>query len=263
MLPRAAVLATVASTALGNSFAPPVQLHPCSAAGAASQRWTFGRNGSIYSLDDAGTRGYCLDVTHGQGGAHNAAAGAAIMAADCGDTTSLWAMRGSTVLSLQPDTPFCLGIPPTNTSSGTWDPMSVVQRAQLTNCSAPGAQFHVAKASSSAAVATSHSQHSSSGGGAPTLCKVNGADVSCYITKGGGPCGPGCPGPPVLPFKAPTPHGLQMSWELCARLCYNLNQSTAGIEYGGQCTVYLYRLIIIATVLQEITLKELALTIRF
>ena len=49
----AALLALAgARGAIANSFTPPLQLHPCVAAGgrgAASQLWSFGRNGSNLS----------------------------------------------------------------------------------------------------------------------------------------------------------------------------------------------------------------------
>ena len=214
----ALLLAAASTVVRGNSFTPPIQLHPCST-GAASQRWSFGHNGSIYSLDDAGTRGYCLDVARGQGGVYDMKVGAAIMGADCGNTTSmgtsLWVVRGSTVASMQPGTPFCLGIPPTNKNGG-WDPMSVAQRAQLTNCSAPAAQFHVVNATAATTSSRRHRSSSAAAAASPTACKVSSTGVACYITKGGGPCSP-CPGPSALPVPAPTPSGLQMSWELCAR----------------------------------------------
>eukprot|EP00729_Bicosta_minor_P016925 gene16925-25899_t len=50
-----------------NSFTPPLQLHPCAAGGAESQLWYFGKNGSIFTLDRAGTTGYCI-TTSGKGG---------------------------------------------------------------------------------------------------------------------------------------------------------------------------------------------------
>ena len=44
--------------AQANTFAPPVQLHNCSA-GAATQRWHQAANGSSYILDAGGHVGYC------------------------------------------------------------------------------------------------------------------------------------------------------------------------------------------------------------
>ena len=221
-----------------NSFSPPLQLHEC-VAGAASQTWSFGRNGSIFSLDKAGSLGYCIDIAHGQGNSPGTTAGVQIAAIDCGHTrtnargwneSSSWAVRGSTIASLQPGTPFCFGVPPNN--SGVWDPASVSQRGQLTDCAANAAQFHVVPA---VVPATAAATAAAPPPLPPTVCTVEEATVGCFLTKGGGPCSP-CPGPPALPVRAPAPPGLKMSLELCARLCYNINQSKAGVEYGNQCS---------------------------
>ena len=63
---------------IGPSALPWLQLHPC-ADGALSQRWTFGGNGSIYSLDHTGTLGYCLDIR-----ANGTKAGQQVFASNCG-----------------------------------------------------------------------------------------------------------------------------------------------------------------------------------
>ena len=65
---------------------PCLQLHPC-ADGALSQRWSFGGNGSIYSLDHAGTLGYCLDISGNQHPPqHGAKAGQQVFASNCGQS---------------------------------------------------------------------------------------------------------------------------------------------------------------------------------
>ena len=48
----------------------------------------------------------------------------------------LWQVRGSTLASLQPDTPLCFGIPPGQ--KGGWNGSDSNQRGELMNCSAPG-----------------------------------------------------------------------------------------------------------------------------
>ena len=48
--------------AQANTFAPPVQLHNCSA-GAATQRWHQAANGSSYILDACGHVGYQIPNT--------------------------------------------------------------------------------------------------------------------------------------------------------------------------------------------------------
>ena len=106
--------------------------------------------------------------------------------------------------------------------SGSWDG-GARQSGRLSNCSSPDAQFRFVGARGAALKLA----------GTPTVCKVPRADVACYITKGGGPCSP-CPGPKALPVPAPTPPGARMSWELCAQLCYGLNATKAGVEYGNQ-----------------------------
>lgn len=215
-----------------NDFTPPLQLHRC-VPDTPSQLWSFGTNGSIYSLDMARSIGYCLESSGNMSGAQ-------VMAANCGppsrgvDPTGgarqLWAVNHNTIVSLLPGTPLCFGVQPDK--NGIWNSTSVDQRGQLGNCSSATSHFVFSNSTDLRFRAHKFEEQPV----APTTCKVEASDVVCYKTKGGGPCGPGCPGPMALPIKAPTPNGLQMTWELCAHLCYNLNQTKAGIEYGGQCS---------------------------
>ena len=121
--------------AAANSYTPPLQLHPCAASQPASQRWAIGRNGSVFSMDRAGHIGYCIDILD-----NSTAKGATVQAANCGrsgasDPTAganqLWAVKGSSLASQQPATPFCLGVAP-GASNG-----------QLTSCSNSSAQFAI------------------------------------------------------------------------------------------------------------------------
>ena len=63
-----------------------LQLHPCAEGKALSQTWAFGANGSIYSLDQARSIGYCLDIAHAQGhsGSPGTKEGTPIFASNCG-----------------------------------------------------------------------------------------------------------------------------------------------------------------------------------
>ena len=153
-------------------------------------------------------------------------------------TDQLWEVREGTIAAMQPGNPFCLGVPPNK--SGGWDP-STSQSGQLTNCSSPWAQFRVGNATTTAAATAATAATANAVVGhqstPPTVCTVDNVNAACYTTKGGGPCsGNSCPGPKALSIAVEIPSGLQPTLELCARLCYNLNQSMAGVEYGGQCS---------------------------
>ena len=93
---------------------------------------SFDKNGSIYTLDRAGTTGYCLTTYGGQPGTP-VRAGMPVLGSDCGPDPStrnghkptlgidqLWAVRNGTIASIQPGNPFCFGVPPNQ--SGVWDP---------------------------------------------------------------------------------------------------------------------------------------------
>ena len=95
-------------------------------------------------------------------------------------SSQLWAVRGSTLVSMQPDTPMCFGIPPGK--DGTWNASDKGQRGELSNCSAAAAQFEVGLGGGTADAATGTLVHKASG-----LCLT--------VGRCGAPPPPAPPGP--------------------------------------------------------------------
>lgn len=147
----------------GNSFTPPVQLHPC-VANAPTQLWKQASNGSLYTMDVAGHAGYCLKFQLPAASPHP---GTPVFAANCGGTSNsnnggqvanttvaeLWAVKGSTLVSADPNASnLCFGAtPPVSTTqvelSGHRYLQSNPQQGGgtgfLSNCSSPAAQFSI------------------------------------------------------------------------------------------------------------------------
>jgi hypothetical protein len=76
-------------------------------------------------------------------------------------SSQLWAVRGNTLASMQPDTALCFGVPPGK--DGTWNASDKTQKGVLSNCSAPAAQFEIDFGHSTEAAATGTIIHKPSG----------------------------------------------------------------------------------------------------
>ena len=145
-----ALLALGVDLVAANSYTPPLQLHPCSAT-AADQQFTIESNETtVYSpipWSPDYELGYCLDIVN-----NGTTEGTLVQAANCDQkgcrnpgacANQLWAVRGSTIASLQPKTPFCLGVKV---------PAQGSQHGQLMNCNDSSAQFRTPAAGSTGPV---------------------------------------------------------------------------------------------------------------
>jgi len=116
--------ATLAGTC-GGGKGGTITLQTC-AAGNGKQTWAFAKDGKSIA-----SNGLCLDIDN-----FGTKKGAEIWAYPCGQGSKdneFWALKDGTIPSLQPNTPFCVGLAGTSAGSA----------AVLADCSAPTASMTV------------------------------------------------------------------------------------------------------------------------
>lgn len=177
----------VARPAGDSTSGMPLVLAPCIASGVENQTFSFNTTGSISTVSE-----FCFDID-----GYKQAIGSNVDAWPCGHNSrsnEYWAIKLNTLVSLQPDTPFCFGI-----SSTPVPPSRRRRRRQRTWKGAGGAGI-LADCSSSAAQFTIGFDESKTG---TLLHQQSGL---CVTTGGKQPPLP--PGPHPAPEPTPTPSPL-------------------------------------------------------